>query len=725
MLITANSTDLTITNTSPASGISLNTSGVGDSLINSSTNPNFLLKSLSVSGGLNLVPTSNNLLIQNTSPASLISLSAVGLGDSLIATSTNPNFNIKSLIGSTDINITNNPNDLTIVNSSPASLINISSTGVGTSLLKTNANPTYTFKDLSQGTGITVTNQTDDLLLSTNTTLSSEGLGNFSLIGSTSSNPSLKVKSISSGSNITITDISDVLTINSTGGGGTYTFTNGGTGTTLVSTTSGLTNFETVSITAGSNVAISNSGTDITISASGSSGTNTINVTSIPSSASTYYPLFSSVISGNLSTISTDGTGLSYIPATNTLTAGGMNSGIFTSNITPPSIGFQGHALSASQIQTTANPVSTSIFYPTFVPTSATSTSEVVNKDVGLSYRPSDNKLMTSIFEGTTFTGTGLISTISFVGTATNSTQIQTTANPSSTSLYYPTFVATSASNNNEVVYKDVGLSYRPSDNSIFCDNVNAITFTSSTAIASAGFVGTSSQALKLAQTAISSSASIYYPVFSPSSSTSTGEAMAVESSFTYQPSTNTVTAGTFVGNLTGTASNVANLAGGTAFSIPYQSAVGTTAFLANGAVNRILTARGAGLSPQWSNASDIVRGYIGSFSSGGTTAGYLYANSGNVGLTNTNVSGVGTKFVVSFAGSIEAMSVVWGTGSATGTISIFKGGVSSYTSTALFTTPGTTNITGIFVSVVAGDVIEVRTNNFNLGSMTANLYFT
>ena len=510
------------------------------------------------------------------------------------------------------------------------------------------------------------------------------------------------------------------------GGGGTYTFANAGTGTTLVSTTSGINDFKTCSITAGANVAISNSGTDIVISSAGALGTNTINVTSIPSSASTYYPLFSSVISGNLSTISTDGVGLSYIPATNTLTAGGMNSGIFTSNITPPSIGFQGHALSASQIQTTANPVSSSIYYPTFVPTSTSATSEIINKDVSLSYRPSDSKLMTSIFEGTTFTGTGLISTISFVGTATNATQIQTTANPSSTSLYYPTFVSTSASNNNEVVYKDVGLSYRPSDNTIFCDNVNAITFTSSTAIASAGFVGTCSQALKLAQTAISSSASIYYPVFSPSSLTSTGEAMAVESSLTYQPSTNTLTAGVFVGNLTGTASNVANLSGGTVASIPYQSAVGTTTFLANGGVNQVLISGGGTTPPSWSSISAIVRGYVVPFSSGGTAAGYQYAQTGMFGLVNTSgTSATTTRFICNIAGSIGSMSVIWATGSATATVSIFKAGVSAYTTAALFTTAGNTNITGIFISVAAGDVIEVRTNTANLGNMTVGLYFS
>jgi hypothetical protein len=70
-------------------------------------------------------------------------------------------------------------------------------------------------------------------------------------------------------------------------------------------------------------------------------------------------------------------------------------------------------------------------------------------------------------------------------------------------------------------------------------------------------------------------------------------------------------------------------------------------------------------------------------------------------------------------------MSVIWATGSTTATISIFKNTVSLYTTTALFTTAGNTNITGFQLAVVAGDVVEVRTNLFNLGNMTVGLYFT
>ena len=51
-----------------------------------------------------------------------------------------------------------------------------------------------------------------------------------------------------------------------------------------------------------------------------------------------------------------------------------------------------------------------------------------------------------------------------------------------------------------------------------------------------------------------------------------------------------------------GTASGIANLAGGSAGTVPYQSATSTTAQLAAGTAGSILTANGAS-APLWANA--------------------------------------------------------------------------------------------------------------------------
>ena len=56
--------------------------------------------------------------------------------------------------------------------------------------------------------------------------------------------------------------------------------------------------------------------------------------------------------------------------------------------------------------------------------------------------------------------------------------------------------------------------------------------------------------------------------------------------------------------NFTGLASTSTNLAGGLGGAIPYQSAVNTTALLANGSVGQVLTSAGTTLPPIWQNAS-------------------------------------------------------------------------------------------------------------------------
>jgi len=68
-----------------------------------------------------------------------------------------------------------------------------------------------------------------------------------------------------------------------------------------------------------------------------------------------------------------------------------------------------------------------------------------------------------------------------------------------------------------------------------------------------------------------------------------------------YDPSTNFFTATKFVGDLSG---NTINIAGGLGGSIPYQSAVNTTALLANGTAGQVLTSNGTTLAPSWTTPS-------------------------------------------------------------------------------------------------------------------------
>lgn len=90
-----------------------------------------------------------------------------------------------------------------------------------------------------------------------------------------------------------------------------------------------------------------------------------------------------------------------------------------------------------------------------------------------------------------------------------------------------------------------------------------------------------------------------FYPAFVDA--TTGNNNVEVSSSFTFNPSTNTLTATNFAGNAsTATSATTAtNLAGGAASQIPYQSGSGATTFLANGTAGQVLTSAGSS-APTW-----------------------------------------------------------------------------------------------------------------------------
>jgi microcystin-dependent protein len=92
-----------------------------------------------------------------------------------------------------------------------------------------------------------------------------------------------------------------------------------------------------------------------------------------------------------------------------------------------------------------------------------------------------------------------------------------------------------------------------------------------------------------------------HYLNFSDSSATGTS-AIQKTAGLNCNPSTNAITATTFVGALTGNASTATNIAGGAGGQVLYQSAVNTTAKLTNGTAGQVLTSAGTTLAPVWSS---------------------------------------------------------------------------------------------------------------------------
>jgi hypothetical protein len=103
--------------------------------------------------------------------------------------------------------------------------------------------------------------------------------------------------------------------------------------------------------------------------------------------------------------------------------------------------------------------------------------------------------------------------------------------------------------------------------------------------------------------------------------------------------------AGTITATLTGTASVATNIAGGSNGSVPYQSGSSTTALLAAGSAGQVLTSNGSNAAPSWqaaanvnTNANNLTGGSAGTVpyqSAAGTTAMLAAGTAGRVLTAN------------------------------------------------------------------------------------------
>jgi hypothetical protein len=108
-----------------------------------------------------------------------------------------------------------------------------------------------------------------------------------------------------------------------------------------------------------------------------------------------------------------------------------------------------------------------------------------------------------------------------------------------------------------------------------------------------------------------------------------------------------------FVGDVSGnitTATRATNIAGGTGGSIPYQTAVNTTALLPNGTVGQVLTSQGTTVAPQWTTLPSSTAPSLSSVLTTGNQASTAIDMSGN-NITNANQI-TATTFVGDLSGN-------------------------------------------------------------------------
>ena len=89
----------------------------------------------------------------------------VGLGDGVFKQKTGLDLEFKTLIGGTNVNLTNNPNDLTIDVPIVGEDNTSSNVGTGDGVFKQKTGVDFEFKTLIGGTNVTITNNADDLTI--------------------------------------------------------------------------------------------------------------------------------------------------------------------------------------------------------------------------------------------------------------------------------------------------------------------------------------------------------------------------------------------------------------------------------------------------------------------------------------------------------------------------------------------------------------------------------
>lgn len=107
------STDVTITNSDPASGVTLTSAGGTETLVNDGTGPSLANKGLTAGTGISLGSTSSAVTITNSDPASGVTLTNAGT-TSLVNDGTGPAIATKGLVGGSGIALSTSSTDVTI-----------------------------------------------------------------------------------------------------------------------------------------------------------------------------------------------------------------------------------------------------------------------------------------------------------------------------------------------------------------------------------------------------------------------------------------------------------------------------------------------------------------------------------------------------------------------------------------------------------------------------------
>jgi hypothetical protein len=283
-------------------------------------------------------------------------------------------------------------------------------------------------------------------------------------------------------------------------------------------------------------------------------------------------------------------------------------------------------------------------------------TGAVVGASPGIDYSVGTSALATGILKNTNGGGASSLSiaiaadfpilnqnTTGNAQTASQAVATNITDDTTTNTTVFPTWVSVSSGTAGQKTSSSK-LTFNPSTG-----NLSSTTFSG----ALAGNASSASVASTVTTTADTVTSTSVYPVWA--TATSGNLAHKTSGGLSYVPSTGALTATSFVGALNGNASSATNIGGGLIGSIPYQTAVNTTALLAAGTAGQLLTSNGAA-APSWQNPSftNVTLSGINSsiVDKGTVTTGTVICNLSNANVFRLQVGGPLTLTVTSWPAS-------------------------------------------------------------------------
>jgi len=274
---------LTISSIHPTDKITLGNLGTGELILsNPGLDSSFSFKTIKPGNNMTLNSDANELTIGTTLSGN-VTLSNLGAGSEIIHDpGTNNHFNLKSLIGGTNIGLTSDANTITI-NNLASGHITQSNLGAGQGILSDpGSDDTFAFKSLVAGTHMTLASDANQITIGTNLTgnitLHAVGTGDNFLSDAGTDND-FSFKSIVGGSGIGILPAGNDIVISATQQN--ITQSNLGVGANILATPGTLSSFDFKTLVQGTGITLSNGSNSITISSSITQsnigiGTNTI-----------------------------------------------------------------------------------------------------------------------------------------------------------------------------------------------------------------------------------------------------------------------------------------------------------------------------------------------------------------------------------------------------------------------------------------------------------------